>query len=66
MKNDRIDYFPVKRALSLRDKRDEEEMKLDELKLLVLSINERFAPLKELARRNHSTGVVSTVSDNNY
>ena len=64
MKEDRIDYFPIKRAISLKDKRDEEEMKLDELKLLVLSINERFAPLEELARRDHSTGVVSTVSDN--
>ena len=55
MKEARIDYFPVKRAISLNDKRDEEKMKLDELKSLVQSINDRLIPLEELVRRDHSS-----------
>ena len=57
MKETHIDYFPVKRAISLKDKRDEEKMKLDELKSLVQSINDRLTPLEELVRGDHtSTG----------
>ena len=54
MKDAHIDYFPIKRAISLKDKRDEEKMKLDELKVLVESINDRLTPLEELARRDTS------------
>ena len=54
MKDAHIDYFPIKRAISLKDKRDEEKMKLDELKVLVESINDRLTPLEELVRRDTS------------
>ena len=56
MDESRIDYFPIKRALSLKDKQDEEDAKLDELKSLVQCISDRLAPLKELLRRDNSTG----------
>ena len=55
MKEAHIDYFPIKRAISLEDERDEEKMKLDELKLLVQSINDRLTPLEELVRVNHTS-----------
>ena len=54
MKDSHIDYFPIKRALSLKDKSDEEKMKLDELKTLVKSINDRLTPLEELVRRDNA------------
>lgn len=56
MDESRIDYFPIKRALSLKDKQDEEDVKLDELKSLVQCISDRLAPLEELLRRDNSTG----------
>ena len=55
MKKAHIDYFPIKRAISLKDKRDEEKMKLDELKSLVQSINDRLTPLEELVRGDHTS-----------
>ena len=54
MKDSHIDYFPIKRAISLKDKRDEEKMKLDELKSLVKSINNRLTPLEKLVRRDNA------------
>ena len=54
MNDSHIDYFPIKRAISLKDKRDEEKMKLDELKTLVKSINDRLTPLEELVRRDNA------------
>ena len=54
MKKDHIDYFPIKRAISLKDKKDEEKMKLDELKSLVQSINDRLTPLEEFVSRDHT------------
>ena len=54
MNDSHIDYFPIKRAISLKDKRDEEKMKLDELKTLVKSINDRLKPLEELVRRDNA------------
>ena len=54
MEKDHIDYFPIKRAVSLKDERDEEKMKLDELKVLVESINDRLTSLEELVRRDAS------------
>ena len=56
MNDSHIDYFPIKRALTMKDKSDEEKMhmKLDELKTLVESINDRLTPLEELVRRDNA------------
>ena len=54
MNDSHIDYFPIKRALTMKDKRDEEKMKLDELKTLVESINDRLTPLEELVKRDNA------------
>ena len=54
MNDSHIDYFPIKRAISLKDKRDEEKMKVDELKMLVKSINDRLTPLEELVKRDNT------------
>ena len=62
MKEAHIDYFPIKRAISLKDKTDEEKMKLDELKSLVQSINDRLTPLEEFVRSDHSIGVTTNTA----
>ena len=55
MKGAHIDYFPIRRALALRDEIDEDEVKqMDELKTLVQSINDRLAPLEEYVMRDQS------------
>ena len=56
MKDTHIDYFPIKRALLLKGKREEEDMKLDEVRSLVQTINDRLTPLEELVRNHTPTG----------
>ena len=62
MKKSHIDYFPIKRAIALSDKKDEEKMEIDELKSLVQSINDRFAPLEEFIKKDHPAGVAANPS----
>lgn len=59
MKDSHIDYFPIKRAISLKDKKDEEKMKLDELKSLVQSIDDRLTPIEEFVRRDQTSASAS-------
>ena len=64
MKKSHIDYFPIKRTIALNDTKDEEKMELDELKSLLQSINDRFAPIKEFLRKIHPAGIVANPSYN--
>ena len=50
MKKTHIDYFPIMRALSLKDGADEQKQQLDELKALLESIHEQFGSLEEFVR----------------
>ena len=63
MDESRIDYFPIKRALSLKDKQDEEDVKLDELKSLVQRISDRLAPLEEDVKLDELKSLVQCISD---
>lgn len=50
MKETQTDYFPIMRALSLKEDADKQKQQLDELKALLKSIHERFGSLEEFVR----------------